>query len=134
IADLYRKQFRPSEYLEEPRFNVALQVICADTEEKAELVLSSNNVSRVNRLKGIREPLVSPEEAIATEFTPVELQHLEQSTKHLIVGTPEMIKEGVAKAAQAYSTTDVSIATNCYYFADRVRSFELVAEAFALNE
>lgn len=134
IADLYRQQFRPSEYLEEPRFNVALQVICADTEEKAELVLSSNNVSRVNRLKGIREPLVSPEEAIATEFTPVELQHLEQSTKHLIVGTPEMIKEGVAKAAQAYSTTDVSIATNCYYFADRVRSFELVAEAFALNE
>ena len=76
IAELYRQQFRPSGYLKEPKFNVALQVICADTQEKAEFILSSRNISSLNRLKGIREPLISPEEATSIELTPFEVQHL----------------------------------------------------------
>ena len=35
--------------------------------------------------------------------------------------------------AATYGTTDVGVVTNCYAFADRVRSYELVAEAFGLK-
>ena len=133
IAELYRQQFRPSGYLKEPKFNVALQVICADTQEKAEFVLSSRNISSLNRLKGIREPLISPEEATSIELTPFEVQHLENTNRYLIIGTPEVVKQGIIEAAEVYKTTDVSIATNCHYFEDRIRSFELVAQTFNLS-
>ena len=133
IAELYRQQFRPSGYLKEPKFNVALQVICADTQEKAEFILSSRNISSLNRLKGIREPLISPEEATLIELTPFELQHLENTNRYLIIGTPEVVKKGIIEAAEVYKTTEISIATNCHYFEDRIRSFELVAQVFGLN-
>ena len=132
IAELYRQQFRPSDYLKEPKFNVTLQVICADSQEKADAMISSRNISRINSLKGIREPLVSPEEACAIKFTPLELQHLEKTNRFLIIGTPENVKKGILEASEIYGTKDISIATNCYDFNDRIRSFQLIAEAFAL--
>ena len=37
-------------------------------------------------------------------------------------------------SARVYGTGDVSIVTNCHYFEDRLRSFELIAEAFKLSK
>ena len=33
-----------------------------------------------------------------------------------------------------FGRTDVSVVTNCHYFEDRLRSFELIAEAFDLSK
>ncbi len=134
IAELYRQQFRPSGYLSEPKFNVALQVICADSEEKANSIISSRNISRINSLKGIREPLISPDEAKRIELTPFEQEHIARANRFLIIGTPDVVKEGILQASREYGTKDLSIATNCYDFDDRIRSFELIAKAFSLTE
>ncbi|MQF83033.1 MsnO8 family LLM class oxidoreductase, partial [SAR202 cluster bacterium AD-802-E10_MRT_200m] len=109
IAELYRQQFRPSSYLKEPKFNVALQVICADSQEKADAMISSRNISRVNALKGIREPLISPEEAAEIVFTPFEQQHIDRANRFLIIGTPEIVKNGILEASEIYGTKDISI-------------------------
>ena len=132
IAELYRQHFRPSGYLQEPRFNVALQVICADTDATADFIATSRNISRINTLRGIREPLVSPEEAASIELSPEEKQHLVSTSRHIIQGSQQIVKEQILEVAKIYATTDVSIVTNCHYFEDRKRSFELVAEAFDL--
>jgi len=134
IAELYKRLFRPSEYLAEPKFNVALQAICADTTEKAEFMGSSRDISRINSLRGIHEPMVSPEEASLIKLSPVELQHLEQVNRYSIRGSPDTVRDQILEAARVYQTTDVSIVTNCYYFEDRLRSFELIAQAFDLPE
>ena len=134
IAELYRQQFRPSGYLSEPKFNVALQVICADSEEKANSIISSRNISRINSLKGIREPLISPEEAKRIELTPFEQEHIARANRFLIIGTPDVVKEGILQASREYGTKDLSIATNCYDFDDRIRSFEVIAKAFSVTE
>ena len=132
VAQLYRQLFRPSGYLAEPKFNVALQVICANTSEHARFIASSRDISRINSLKGIRGPMISPEEASLIKLSPSELQHLEQVNAHSIQGSPETVKDQILEAARVYRTTDVSIVTNCHYFEDRLRSFELIAEAFNL--
>lgn len=113
--------------------NVALQVICADTEERAKFVASSRNISRINSLKGIREPMISPEEASSIKLNYLEEEHLENINKHSIMGTPETVKSKIIEAMKTYETTDISIVTNCHYFEDRVKSFELIAEAFELK-
>ena len=77
--------------------------------------------------------MISPEEATSIELTPFEVQHLENTNRYLIIGTPEVVRQGIIEAAEVYKTTDVSIATNCHYFEDRIRSFELVAQAFNLS-
>ncbi len=133
VADIYRQLFRPSGYLREPKFNVALQVICAETSERANFIASSRNISRINSLRGIREPMISPEEASAITLGPLEIQHLEQVNKRAIQGSPDTVREQILEAADIYGTNDVSIVTNCHYFEDRVKSFELLARAFDLN-
>jgi luciferase family oxidoreductase group 1 len=132
IAELYRRHFQPSGYLSEPKFNVALQVVCAETDERAAFIASSRNVSRINSLRGIREPAMRPEEASQVQFNTLELQHLERVGSHAIEGSPSIVKEKIIETAEAYHTDDISIVTNCYYFEDRVRSFELIAKAFEL--
>ena len=133
VADIYRQLFRPSGYLREPKFNVALQVICAETSERANFIASSRNISRINSLRGIREPMISPEEASAITLGPLEMQHSEQVNNRAIQGSPDTVREQILEAADIYGTNDVSIVTNCHYFEDRVKSFELLARAFDLN-
>lgn len=132
VADLYRQSFKPSAYLQEPKFNVALQVVCADTVEKADFVASSRNISRINSLRGIRGPMISPEDASSIKLGAFELEHLEHVNRRSIQGDPNTVKQQIIEAARTYQTNDVSIVTNCYYFEDRVRSFELVAKIFGL--
>ena len=130
IAELYRKQFKPSGYLLKPQLSVALNVMCADTEEKAEYITSSRNISRINSIKGIREPMISPEEATNILLTPSEIQHLENVNSNQIIGTKESVKEKILSSSEKYETDHINIVSNCYYFQDRVNSYTLVAESF----
>ncbi len=134
VAELYRRRFRPSGYLAEPRLNVALQVVCAESKERAEFIASSKNISRIDQLRGIRKPLIPPEEADQVHLGPGEREYLAQMSRNAIHGDPEYVKERVVDAAKKYGTSDISIVTNCYYFEDRVRSYELISEAFGLKK
>ena len=53
MAELYREMFQPSEYLEEPKVNVGLQVICAPTEEEAKFVGASRSINKVISALGL---------------------------------------------------------------------------------
>ena len=54
-------------------------------------------------------------------------------TRHFIEGNPEQVRTQLLAVAERYGTHDLTIATNCFSFADRVRSYQLVAEACALT-
>ena len=130
IAELYRQRFRPSGYLQEPKLNVAVQVVCAASKDKADFIASSRNISRINSLRGIYGPFLPPEEAARIDLSGVERTHLTHVSKHAIQGDPVEVKEKIFEAGIRYGTTDISIVTNCYHFEDRVKSYELISEAF----
>ena len=44
------------------------------------------------------------------------------------------MRERIEELADAYATNDLGIVTICYDFADRVRSYELVAEVFGMGK
>ena len=44
------------------------------------------------------------------------------------------MKERLDELAEMYQTQDLSIVTICYAFADRVRSYELVAQVCGLEK
>ena len=44
------------------------------------------------------------------------------------------MRERIEELADVYATYDLGIVTICYDFADRVRSYELVAEVFGMGK
>jgi len=133
VADMYRRQFKPSGYLSEPKLNVAVQVMCAESEERAQFIGSSRNLSKLNSMIGNRGGLMPPEEASAYQPNVAERQAMDSYMKGYVDGDPQQVREKLLAVAERYGTTDVSIVSNCYYYEDRERSYELVAEAFGLT-
>ena len=133
IAAMYRQNFKPSEFLKEPLVNVTVQVICADTTEKAERLALSRNLARVRSVQGYRTGVPSIEEALEYEYTPEEAAYVESLKANYIDGEPSYVRERIEELAAEYQTRDIGVVTMCYDFADRVRSYELVAEAFGLG-
>ncbi|HEY8743749.1 MAG TPA: hypothetical protein VIU62_11650, partial [Chloroflexota bacterium] len=79
-----------------------------------------------------RQPLLSPEDAAAQLTNPEDRAMVERFTKHYIEGDPEIVHAALLAAAERYGTNDLFIATNCFAFADRRRSYELTAAACGL--
>ena len=131
ITQIYREQFKPSEYLSEPKVHIGLQVFCADTEEQARFIGSSRNINKILSLTGrAQSGLKPPEEATQINLTFQEKLYLEQSTQSFIEGDPSQVEIGILKSSERYETNEIGIVTNCYYFEDRLKSYELVSKIF----
>ena len=74
------------------------------------------------------------EEAVAYEYEPKEVAYTQKYTRLCVDGAPEQVKERLDELAEMYQTQDLSIVTICYAFADRVRSYELVAQVCGLEQ
>jgi len=128
IVELYRRHFRPSPLLAEPRVHVAVQVMCAETSEEAEWHASSLKVARLQMARNQGgSGIVSPEEASKHVFTPEELQFLAHSGMRATTGNPEQVAAELDEIAQRYGTDQLGIVTICHDFRARLRSYELVA-------
>ena len=133
IVESYRQNFEPSEHLSEPLVNVGVQVLCADTEEEARRIASSRNLGRLRSVTGRARGIPSPEVAASYKYLVNEWQFIQQYLTNCVDGDPEQVKEGLEKVAEDYQTPDLSVVTICYHYEDRVRSYELVAEACGLE-
>jgi luciferase family oxidoreductase group 1 len=129
----YRSGFSSSGVLGKPHAILALSVHCADTEQAAQRMASSALLSFARLRTGRPGRMPSPEEAMAHVFTPEE-QAVVASYKRLqIVGTPEQVRARIEEVAARTEADEVMIATHAYDTAARIRSYELVAQAFGLD-
>ena len=133
IVESYRSHFRPSAFLSEPKVNIAVQVLCAESEEEARRLAASRNLVRLRIVLGRRGGVPSVEEALAYPYTPQERAFIAQHNRTTVDGDPQQVKSKLEAIAAQYQTTDLSIVTICYDFAARVRSYELVAEACGIR-
>ena len=134
VAVMYREQFHPSEFLKEPRLCVAVHVICADTDERAAYVASSMKLMVAKLRTGARRlAIVPPEEASGYLQDPYAKELITSFTRHYVEGTPDVVRDKLFAVADRYETNELIVATNCFAFEDRVRSYELVSQALALS-
>ncbi|HEB87979.1 MAG TPA: LLM class flavin-dependent oxidoreductase [Deltaproteobacteria bacterium] len=130
IVEYYRRHFRPSRECAEPRVHVAVQVMCAETQEEAEWHASSLRLGRIQMARNERrDGIVSPEEASRHVFTPEELRFLERSGMRGTTGDPARVAAELEALAQRYATDQFGIVTICYDWKARLRSYELLAAA-----
>lgn len=134
IVANYRHNFQSSEYLSEPKVNVGVQVVCADTEEEALRISSSRNLSRLQNITGRGKGIPSIEEAVNYQYNPDELAFVQQYQRVCGDGDRQQVKQHLDDIAELYQTPDLSVVTITHDFADRVRSYELVAEVCGIGE
>lgn len=129
----YRERFRPSEFLAEPRASVGIFVLCADTEEKAHQLQAVMDWRLLSIEKGVRSELSTYEEIKNISYSQAELARIQFNRGRMISGTPDQVKQQIEQLAAAYGVDEVVVATITHDFADRIRSYELLAEAFDLR-
>ncbi|ALE73170.1 FMN-linked alkanal monooxygenase [Pseudonocardia sp. EC080610-09] len=127
--ELYREHFRPSAMLSEPYSMIAASVFCAPTGDAArELALPSALQFLHLRLGDPRE-LPGPEEVAAFEWTDAARAFVEQRQADQIIGDPATVRAGVEELVSRTGVDELMVTTATYRGEDRLRSYELLADA-----
>jgi luciferase family oxidoreductase group 1 len=129
---LYRESFRPSAHFAAPQALLAVSVICAETDERAEKLAGPARLAFLRYSQGMLEPLPSVAEAEAYPYTGVERAWIEGHRARSFAGSPETVREHVSRLAERAGVDEVMVTTMTHSHADRRRSYTLLAEAFAL--
>lgn len=128
-----REQFSPSPDLAHSYAVLTLSVVCAPTQAEAERLVSSLLVVFARLRTGQTSLLLPPEEALAYRFTPMESAVVESICGRHIVGSPQSGKVQIEALVQRTQADEVMISTFIYGHEDRMRSYELLADAFDLS-
>lgn len=133
IAANYREHFKPSEFLTAPKVNVGVHVVCAKTEAEAQRLAAPRNLARLQNITGRAKGIPTVDEALSYQYRPDEYRFVQQYAQVCIDGNPQQVKAGLDDIAEMYQTNDLSIVTICHDYADRRRSYELVAEVCGIG-
>ena len=130
----YRHRFKPSAWCEHPRLSLGVAALAAETEEEAQRLSLSRNLWVVRLLTGRPIVFPSPEEARDYPYTEQELAMLRTVEARSTVGTPEQVHDRLLALAERHGAEELVVVTITYDFASRLRSYELLADAFALTK
>lgn len=73
------------------------------------------------------------DEINAMDFNGTDMEFIEQQRTKSIEGDPSTVKTKIERLAEQYETDDVVVLTITHDYAERQRSYELLAQAFDLK-
>jgi luciferase family oxidoreductase group 1 len=126
-----RSAFRPSEHLDEPYVMLGVNVLCADTDDRARWLAGSGALAFL-RLRSGHPGRYPPEEAAGYQFTPQEREAVKAWTRSHVVGSPDTVREQLAELVERTGADELMVSTLTHGTAERLRSHQLVAEAARL--
>jgi alkanesulfonate monooxygenase SsuD/methylene tetrahydromethanopterin reductase-like flavin-dependent oxidoreductase (luciferase family) len=109
-----------------------VSVICAETNERAEELASSMQLAWVRMRSGNPGPLPSPKEAMDYCYTTAERRLADVYRSMQVIGDPRTIRARLEELAEHTAADEVMVTTNVYDHAERLRSYELIAEVFKI--
>lgn len=127
----YFENFRPSENFPQPHAVLAVAVVCAETDEEAAELARTMELAWLRIERGEFRPLPSPEQARDYPYTPLELDSVARRRQLTVVGSPQRVRARLQAMAEECGASELMIVTNIWDHAARLRSYELVAAAFA---
>jgi len=128
----YRAAFQPSPQFDKPHAILAVSALLAPTADEAKFLSTSQAVSWALFHSGEERKLMSPEDAATRRLTPQQQAIVEKQTKLWIVGDPLQVKAAIEAQAAAAGADEVMVTTTVWSHELRLRSYQLLAEAFGL--
>jgi alkanesulfonate monooxygenase SsuD/methylene tetrahydromethanopterin reductase-like flavin-dependent oxidoreductase (luciferase family) len=129
----YRAAFRPGK-LAQPYVAVSADVVVAETDERARELAAPYGqwVLDIRSGRGA-QPYATPAQARAREWTDAERAAVVDRVDTQIVGSPATVVEKLATLARVTGADELVVTTITTEHADRVRSTELLAAAWATS-
>ncbi|MBO4275349.1 LLM class flavin-dependent oxidoreductase, partial [Microbispora triticiradicis] len=131
-VEAYRDAFKPSPAYPEPHVMVSADVLVAPTEEEARRIGEPYGLwVRSIRTGAGAMPYPTPEEALAYDWSEEDRALVADRVDTRFAGTPEKVVEGLRVLKEATGADELLVTTITHDHADRVRSQDLLAEAWA---
>jgi luciferase family oxidoreductase group 1 len=126
----YRERFTASAAGDAPYVMVALAAIVAPTDDEAERLALPSLLARMRQLRGLSAPVPSLAEAEAYPWTRLELDEAIRS-RNMLIGSPATVCAKIDAVAERYGADEIMIITIAPDVETRLRSYALLAEAYA---
>lgn len=132
VAQQYRNDFTPG-YDAQPYSAAAIFVICADTDAEAAALERAVDLRRLQMAYGVNAPI--PSLTQAAEFSPTERDRLviERERPRTLCGTPERVAARMEALREQFAADELIVLSVTASYAARLRTYELLAQAFALD-
>jgi luciferase family oxidoreductase group 1 len=133
VTRAYREQFRASYRERRPYAMLAVFVICATTQEQAEALAASIDLRRYQMSQGIEGPVATMEEARAFVYSDQAQALVQRERERAAIGTPDAVKARLLALQEQFAADELMVITITGDYASRLRSYELLAEAFDIG-
>ncbi|WP_186577327.1 LLM class flavin-dependent oxidoreductase [Aquibacillus kalidii] len=118
IIENYKQHFIPNEYMHKPYAIVTISVICADTEEIAQRLVTEYLITRINPKKDKKQNLSSDE-----------LTMFNQYKNNMLYGTAMSVSEQIKDIFNSSPLDEIMIVTITNDYDSRQYSYELLAKS-----
>ncbi|PHR16559.1 MAG: alkane 1-monooxygenase [Sphingopyxis sp.] len=125
---IYRRDFKPSEQLDEPYVLCGFNIFAADTDEEAEFLSSSMLQSFVALRSGNPGKMPPPVEGYRDSLPPQFQSMLEQIMQGSAVGSPDKVKQAVDRFVDRTDADELIIAGSIFDQAAREKSYAIAAD------
>ena len=132
--ELYRRNFEPGPFLDQPYASLGVNVVVATSTREAQRLAAPMRLSMLRLRSGRPGPLPSNDEAATYSFTPEEKATVQAFTGSQVVGDAASVTDQLDELLEATGVQELIVTTNLYEHADRVRSYELLAEIAGLSD
>lgn len=129
LADIYRREFRPSQWRAEPELIVAVWTIAAESDAEAETLAAPATMMFAHLVRGELIPVPPVAKALAWAKDHPDAGNRRRRS---VLGAPATVRAGLEEVARLYGANELMLVNIMSDHAARRRSYELVAEAFAL--
>ena len=130
----YRENFQVSAGFPRPHAILGVAAICAPTMEEADFLAATMDLAWLRINRGEFRPLPSPQEARDHPYTADERIVIGEMRKRTVVGDPGFVQARIREMARDAGADEVMIVSNMHGHLERLRSYELIAEAFSQRE
>lgn len=126
-AEIYRREFSPSEYRSKPHLMLGLNVVAAETDDEARFLFTSLQQAFVNLHRGMPGPLPppihDPEGRLAGTVASG------SPLSKAVVGGPQTVRAGLETFIARHKPDEIIVTAQIFDQEKRVRSLELAAQA-----
>lgn len=127
ILDAYKRNFKPSAFMEKPEINVSYMVTTAETKEEAEFEARPQDIWRLLFMRGRIAPLLTPEEARDYPLTEMDRMMIKDNRKIHLVGDVKEIAALLVEEKEQYGFDEAMIVSIPHSQKKRLNVYRLLA-------
>lgn len=118
---------------ETPHGAIAVRVLVADTDAKANQLANAYLLWRSRKDLEDDRPFPSDETVLRHRWTGAQLERAAINRRALISGVPDQVRDRVLELTASHAAEEIVVNTLAYDPADRLRSYQLLAEVLAIS-